>query len=121
MRVLVTGSRNWDVEQTIHDDLAHAQRLYGEELVIVHGGCPTGADQIAHEWAKARGVVVEVHYPNTRGHGKRGFYLRNKAMVDAGAEVVLAYVRNASRGASMTVDLARKAGLTVVLREWWTQ
>lgn len=45
-----------------------------------------------------------------------GLY-RNQEMVDLGADVVLAFQRNGSRGTQDCMDRARRAGLTVVLVE----
>jgi Protein of unknown function (DUF2493). len=68
MRILVTGSRDWEgiqAQEKIHAVLAAAQALaeqLGCPLTVVHGDCPTGADAIADRWARRReseGVFVE--------------------------------------------------------------
>lgn len=57
MRILITGSRDWDDYNTIAraisiaiDDLISANPN-DKEIVIVDGACSTGADELAHEFA----------------------------------------------------------------------
>ncbi|MER5843234.1 SLOG family protein [Streptomyces prasinus] len=49
-RVLVTGSRDWADEKLIRRELTRAWREAGGPIVVVHGGCPTGADAQAVQW-----------------------------------------------------------------------
>ena len=55
-RVLVTGSRDWYDQQAIWDALATVARELpaDRDLLLVHGACPSGADHMAHEWARGR-------------------------------------------------------------------
>lgn len=62
-RVLCCGSRSYSDAQAIEARLealrAECEEA-GETLVVVHGDCPTGADAIAHRWAKRTdGVWVD--------------------------------------------------------------
>jgi hypothetical protein len=112
--VLVTGSRDWaDYERL-------SAALYeSSPAVVIHGGS-RGADQMAGTWARRAGVAERVFPAQWSTHGKRAGFLRNKEMVDSGPDLVLAFIRNGSRGASMTVDLARGAGLEVLVFEEWS-
>lgn len=50
MRVIITGSRGWHDRAVIRDALLEYQReaeFAGEELIVVHGHAPNGADAIA--------------------------------------------------------------------------
>jgi hypothetical protein len=119
MRILITGSRTWTdkvtIAQAIREAWLVAGRPYG--VVVVHGGA-RGADYIAGVYAKRLGFDVEVHEADWVTFGKRAGYLRNADMVDAGADVCLAFIRNESAGATMCADLAQKAGIpTHVWRE----
>lgn len=121
MRVLVTGSRDWTDVRAIelalmeqdpcaeHDDCFDPSHL----ITVVHGHCPTGADAIADRFAQQWGVTVERHPADWDTHGKRAGFLRNQVMVNLGADVCLAFIKNNSSGASMTARLAEEAGIPV--------
>ena len=116
-RVLVTGSRAWTDEGVIHDALSELLFRH-KAIVLVHGACPRGADQIADQWAALRNagewtpVLVERHPADWNGPAKRGAgFARNAEMVSLGADLALAFIVDASRGASHTADLAEKAGI----------
>lgn len=107
MRVLVTGSRDWEDEALVQRTLSLLHQQGGTEVpllpldaqvrfdgrihVLVTGKCPTGADRMAEEWAEAYDVEV-VTYPADWGkHGKAAGPVRNAVMVKQGADVCMAY------------------------------
>lgn len=117
-RVLVTGSRTWDDEATIQYALSEIL-FHNKTMVLVHGACPTGADRIADEWAAARKqfparpVTVERHPADWERHGRSAGFRRNAEMVRLRADLCLAFIVDASRGATHTADLAEKVGIPV--------
>lgn len=118
MRALITGSRGWTNQVFLWGRLGSLIRPLsgGERLTIVHGGA-RGADTLASEWVRmcqrvGHDVVEEVH-PYPSGKGRAGGHIRNQAMVDAGADLVLAFIKDNSPGATSLVDKARKAGLLI--------
>ena len=133
MRVLITGSRDWDdylaVSHAVHD----ATGGDIQDLTIVHGHCPTGADYFADMLAWRLGVQPERHpadwggpcratclpdhrrYRNGKTYCPKAGHNRNQEMVDLGADVVLAFQCNGSRGTQDCIDRALAAGLTVIL------
>lgn len=119
MRILVTGSRDWDDEQRVIKMLDHYyfQQRRGEEPsstdILVHGACPTGADEIAHRWAVRTGLTPEPHPADWEKHGKKAGFVRNAEMVELGADVCFAFIRNGSKGATMTADLAERARIQI--------
>lgn len=119
-RILVTGSRKWRWE-----DVNVIREALGEEFlkafqadripVVVHGGA-AGADTYVHSWAQQLGQKVEVHLADWRKNGvynPQAGLIRNRQMVDAGADVCLGFIRDGSRGATHCVNLAEAAGIPV--------
>ena len=141
MRVLVTGSRDWKDVRAIEQALLayHPADEQGFDLpdkpTLVSGACPRGADRMAETAARFLGWHIE-RYPADwsapcrpeckPGHrrptlgGRGGTYCpaagnyRNQRMVDAGADVVLAFQLNGSRGTQDCIDRAEAAGLSVI-------
>jgi hypothetical protein len=119
-RILITGSRDWTDRAAIDDTLtalAAANTFHNRTTVIVHGACPTGADAMADDWARyhaTRSPLIEFerHPANWRPNGAldRGAgFRRNAEMVALGADLVLAFIKDGSRGASHTAALAEQA------------
>lgn len=118
MRILITGSRTWDDVTTISQairEIVHSAGAEKDDTVIVHGACPRGADAIADALARQWEVTVETHAADWATHGKKAGFLRNKEMVDMGADVLLAFIKDNSKGATHTVNLAQAAGLRAVI------
>jgi hypothetical protein len=120
-RILVTGSRDWDDDEQVWLALGDAVGAIhrddiNREIVIVHGDCPRGADAIADQWARRYGTTIERHPANWQINGKRAGFIRNDLMVNLGADLCLAFIRNGSRGASHTAALAEQAGIPT--RRW---
>lgn len=115
-RVLVTGSRTWTDERVVNAALDECRAYYGDELVIVHGACPQGADAIAARWCEWRGVTQEAHRAQWDRHGRRAGMVRNAVMVDTRPAGVLAFIKDGSPGASHCVREAEAKGIPV--RRW---
>jgi hypothetical protein len=89
-RILVTGSRYARVETHgifIEEQLAMARNK--PSVILVHGGAP-GVDTICDGIARLFGWDVQVYEANW-AEGKSAGPERNKRMVKAGADVVLAF------------------------------
>lgn len=122
-RILVTGSREWDnsavMEPYLQDAYWYASRM-GYTPVLVHGACPTGADQMADEvWTLGTGLEPERH-PADWSVGKAAGFIRNKQMVDLGAWVCLAFCQAGAgnKGTDHCAGLAEAAGIPV--RRIWS-
>ena len=105
MRVLVTGSRDWQDWDTIREVLQSID--HGEtERILIHGEA-RGADFIAAEIARALGWQVWSYPADWEAHGKGAGPIRNQQMLDEGQpDLVMAFPLPQSRG---TWDMVRRA------------
>lgn len=114
VRVLVTGSRTWDEPRRVWRVLDAFLQSWPCSVVVVHGACARGADQYAAVWARehhADGVTEEPHPADWEALGRRAGIARNTAMVDRGADVCVAFIRDGSPGATHCANAARAAGI----------
>lgn len=98
--------------------------------IVVHGACyppesygevmsegkrrpDLSADWLAHQIAEELGWTDEPHPAEWHRLGPRAGPIRNQAMVDAGADVCLAFASPGSRGTWDCVRRAREAGIRV--------
>jgi hypothetical protein len=138
MRLLVTGSR--DIPESREKDVWNAiisaiGKLYGngdDEVVIVEGGCPTGADRYARTFvAQMKSysgalempvtIKLESHPANWTPNGpgtprdRTAGFKRNQAMVNLGADLCLAFYQKGAgnKGTSHCAEAAYVAGIPV--------
>lgn len=117
MRILLTGSRNWTNEELLWGALGAYLPHRGSLMhtaVLVHGGCPTGADEIASLIWTAAGGLEEVHPADWAKHGRAAGPIRNQHMVNLGADICLAFPLGPSRGTRHCMAAAEKAGIPVL-------
>lgn len=128
MRVIVTGSRHWTDRGAVYDALNNVYKERGP-FVLVHGDCATGADAMAHDWYGVAAHLVRVEeqrFPASwEARGAKAGPERNKRMVKAGAQLLLAFLESCtkancdkprphdSHGTAGCVQLARDAGIEV--------
>lgn len=118
-RVVVTGGRDYAdqgaVDRALDRVLARA-RAAGFGLRLAHGGA-RGADALAHDWARRRGVLVQ-SYPvpveTWRAVGHAAGPLRNGRMLDQERpHLVVAFPGGA--GTADACDQARRRGIVVLV------
>lgn len=132
-RILVTISRSWTSWPTVKEALAQARAAH-PDAVLVHGDAPKGDRDAANIW-RGMGGQVEA-WPadwahcdpdcrhrarrkldaagNFRTHCPYAGMRRNVAMVESSPVLVLAFIDNASKGASHCAGLAEDAGIPTV-------
>jgi len=110
MRLLVCGGRNYTDKAAVYAvlDKLRAKRPI---TVLIHGDA-AGADRLAGEWAKDRGIDLTVFPANWTKHKKAAGPERNARMLAEGKpEGVVAFP--GKDGTANMIDLATRAGLTV--------
>lgn len=116
MKILITGSRNWTDESALIRALCIYTQTPENDITVVHGGAK-GADLCAHKAAKALGLNVRVYPAQWSEHGRKAGPLRNQQMVDAGADICLAFPLGKSIGTWDCVRRAKAAGIPVKVHE----
>lgn len=112
MKILVCGGRDYSNREKLFEILDIWRDCY-PKLVIIQGAA-RGADSLAGEWAKARGVPQEIFPALWDVYGKSAGFRRNEQMLYEGQpDRVLAFA--GGKGTQMMVELARKAGVPVFL------
>lgn len=124
-RLLVTGSRHWPIDQAHFIEatlnrvaLRHLGPHPGTrpKLIVVHGAHVNGVDEIADHWSRNAArikygwgdgrIEPEPHPADWNAHGSAAGPIRNTEMVQAGADLCLAFPDARSRG---TIDCMKKA------------
>lgn len=124
MKVIVTGSRDWDVPSIVWNALGIALKtadIAEDHLTVVHGACPTGADAQADAWvtyvqSQAWPVTAKSYPADWARWGRAAGPHRNRQMVfdNLDASYVLAFPRGASRGTRDTMAVAKGRGIPVI-------
>ena len=152
-RVIVTGSRAWANPRLVFAALraveSEALERGCSEVILVEGGCPTGADTIARRFLEARQQAAhrprwtletfhaawdycddqreprcppyghrqrkrpgDIHHPGQLpDYCPRSGPRRNRAMIEEGADLCLAFIRNHSRGTTGCAEMAKLRGI----------
>lgn len=120
MRILVTGSREFAAAKIVAAALTRAAGPVARRRpTLVHGGA-RGADTLASDIAWRWGWAIERHPANWTLHGAAAGVIRNQEMVDAGADVCLAF-QHRGAGNVGTNDCMRRAGAAgVPVRVYWS-
>lgn len=113
MRIMVTCSRTWRRWSLARHVLTQLHDLY-PDASLVHGDCPDGDRQLAGIW-RSLGGRDEPWPADWARYGNAAGPIRNAKVLTTQPDVLVAFVRNGSRGASGTVRLARSAGVPVVV------
>ena len=110
MKLLVCGGRDYTDRAALCAalDRVHARR--GIELII-HGAA-RGADTLAAEWAKVRGIPSRPFPALWDVDGKAAGFIRNQRMLDCGKPDGLAAFPG-GRGTADMINRARSAGVPV--------
>lgn len=107
MRVIVCGGRLYDDYEMVLNVLA----FIGHNPTIVHGAA-TGADTCAERAAEYLGLKTEVYPADWELHGKAAGPIRNREMLKAGADLIIAFP--GGRGTAHMMNIARIAGVPVL-------
>lgn len=124
MRVGIVGSRIYTNKKKIKDMIFMLKEKYGEELEIVSGGCPSGADSYAKKYALELNVKYvefpplhnrpsvycpEPDYLYNKEYNVRHFFMRNKQIANYSDKIVAFIPKgHVSNGTNDTLKHAKK-------------
>lgn len=115
MRIGVTISRTWDdymaVEAALYEACQGVQTISFHKVTVVHGA--SGMDWFIAGVAHTLGMDIEAHLADWELWGRSAGMRRNQEMVDRGADLWLAFIKNGSRGATHCAQAAERAGIPV--------
>lgn len=102
-KILVCGGRDYDDREQIFRVLDSAH-LTNPVVLLIHGAAK-GADTLAAEWARSRGVHCDAYPVNWEINGKGAGPIRNQRMLDVGKpHLVIAFP-----GGKGTADMIGRA------------
>jgi hypothetical protein len=118
MRILVTGDRFWTCPKLASSIVRRLVARYGPGVTIVHGGSP-GVDDSFASACWDLDINTEPHLADWKGLGSIAGPLRNKGMVDSGADLCIALHRTIakSKGTKNCILHALNAGIPTYLIE----
>lgn len=120
MKLAIVGSRSRARERDklfiFNIAFDYIQKFGQDNLILISGGCPIGADLFAEEAAKYFGVSITIHYPQqlpvakTYSQTVERFYRRNRKIADE-CDVIYGLVSAQRRGGTeYTLNHAGLAG-----------
>lgn len=111
--ILICGGRDYASKDAIDYYMRRLVAMFGNNLVIHHGACPTGADALVDEWCQNNGVQV-VRYPaDWTSHGRAAGPIRNSDMLKA-ARPMMCVAFKGGRGTADMISKCRSNGVYVV-------
>ena len=117
MVIAVTGGRNYQNAAVVNDTLDRIHK-HTRITLLVHGNCPTGADQLAAQWAERNGVphTGSKYSADWERYGGKAGPIRNRLMLAReNPSYLVAFPGN--NGTSDCCDAARDIAIRVLRRK----
>lgn len=110
MRVAFTGGRDYQNDFMVAEVLA----VLNPSVVLLEGGA-TGLDSLVREVREAAGFAGETFEADWSKHGKAAGPIRNREMLDSGADILIAFP--GGKGTEDCVKAAKERGIPVLRLE----
>jgi len=131
MKVGIVGARIYENKKKIKDFIFKLKQNYGEDTIIVSGGCKNGADKYAKKYALELGLQYEEYPPFHEVHnlfctlpesryGKpysvKNYFARNKIIAKV-SDLVVGFIPEGhiSNGTNSTLKYAEKEGKKTII------
>ena len=126
MKVAIVGSRRYENKKKIKDFVFKLKQQYGDDTIIVSGGCKQGADRYAKKYALELGLQYEEYPPFHEVHNlyctlpesrydkpfsMRNFFARNKILVGT-SDFIVAFIPKGveAKGTMNALEYGKKLG-----------
>jgi hypothetical protein len=110
MRAIVCGGRSFHDIDFVNRKLTTMHKMNPFTEIITGGAF--GADTCANQWAFGHRVKRTKVYAEWRKFGNKAGPIRNRAMLDMGPDIVIAFPGGA--GTKHMMKIAREAGINVI-------
>ena len=124
MRFAIIGSRRYENKKKIKDFVFKLKQRYGENTIIVSGGCKHGADKYAKKYTLELGLQYEEYPPFHEVHNlyctlpesrydkpfsMKNFFVRNKIIASV-SDFIVAFIPDGveAKGTTNTLEYAKK-------------
>ena len=124
MKVGIVGSRRYENRKKIKDFIFELRRKFGNDLIVISGGCKNGADRYAKKYALELDVQYEEYPPfheihnlycvlpenlYGREYSVSNYFVRNK-QIAKNSDIIVGFIpENAeSSGTASTLKYAKK-------------
>ena len=124
MKIAIVGSRRYENKKKIKDFIFKIKQQYGNDTIIVSGGCKQGADKYAKKYTLELGLQYEEYPPFHEVHNlycvlpesrynkdfsMRNFFVRNKIIASV-SDFIVAFIPNGveAKGTISTLEYAKK-------------
>ena len=131
MRVGIVGARVYESKKKIKDFIFKLKNEYGEDTIIVSGGCKDGADKYAKKYALELGLQYEEYPPfhevhnlfcplpesrYSKPYSVKYFFARNKIIAGT-SDFVVGFIPDGveGRGTMNTINYAKKFDKKVII------
>jgi predicted Rossmann fold nucleotide-binding protein DprA/Smf involved in DNA uptake len=99
----VIGSRTFDNYKFLEKALNY---FFSTKIESIISGGAKGADSLAEEFAKQKGIKIVVHKPNWDEFGKSAGFKRNHQIVEE-SDILVAFWDGESKGTKHSIKLAK--------------
>ena len=131
MKVGIVGSRRYENRKKIKDFIFELRRKFGNDLIVISGGCKNGADKYAKKYALELDVQYEEYPPFHEVHNMyctipesryskpysvKNFFARNKIIAGT-SDMVVGFIPKGveANGTMSTIKYAEKFGKKTII------
>ena len=116
IKIAIVGSRDFvDFEEFKEKVTPIFLELVGNIDCIISGGAK-GADSLAEEYAKVNKINTVIYRPDWKKYGRGAGIVRNRAIIE-NSDLVIAFIKNNSRGTTNSIKVARELNKELMVFE----